>query len=167
MTLGLWTDNGSNDKGSKWSFKEVGVKHNYTLFSDGMPSSAVVTINGKEFRGLNAQGDQTIELESLEAKDVAVKVGGGYLSKVTVDNENYQVDVKFIQFFIPTENAEAEKQYAYLLHMPAAYIKRRAAASATLKTRRSRQVHLYREGARTLLYLRPDGEMLSLLHGND
>lgn len=103
MTLGLWTDNGSNDKGSKWSFKEVGVKHNYTLFSDGMPSSAVVTINGKEFRGLNAQGDQTIELESLEAKDVAVKVGGGYLSKVTVDNENYQVDVKFIQFFIPTE----------------------------------------------------------------
>lgn len=49
MTLGLWTDNGSNDKGSKWSFKEVGVKHNYTLFSDGMPSSAVVTINGKEF----------------------------------------------------------------------------------------------------------------------
>ena len=154
MTLGLWTDNGSNDKGSKWSFKEVGVKHNYTLFSDGMPSSAVVTINGKEFRGLNAQGDQTIELESLEAKDVAVKVGGGYLSKVTVDNENYQVDVKFIQFFIPTENAEAEKQYAYLLHMPAAYIKK------------SRQVHLYREGARTLLYLRPDGEMLSLLHGN-
>ncbi len=52
VTLGLWTDNGNNDKGSKWSFKEVGVKHNYTLFSDGMPSSAVVTINGKEFRGL-------------------------------------------------------------------------------------------------------------------
>lgn len=124
VTLGLWTDNGSSDKGSRWNFKEVGIKHLYTLFSDGMPSSAVVTINGKEFRGLNAQGDQTIELESLEAKDVAVKVGGGYLSKVTVDNENYQVDVKFIQFFIPTESAEAEKQYAYLLHMPAAYIKK-------------------------------------------
>ena len=132
-----------------------------------MPSSAVVTINGKEFRGLNAQGDQTIELESLEAKDVAVKVGGGYLSKVTVDNENYQVDVKFIQFFIPTESAEAEKQYTYLLHMPAAYIKKTGSnLGHTQKTRRSRQVHLYRERARTLLYLRPDFEMLSLLHGN-
>ena len=57
-----------------------------TLFSDGMPSEAVVTINGKEFKGLNAQGGHSITLESLEAKDVKVKVGGGYLAKVTIDN---------------------------------------------------------------------------------
>ena len=124
VTLGLWTDSGSDDNGSNWTFKEVGVKHKYTLFSDGMPSSAVVVINGTEFRGLNAQGDQSIEVADLEAKDVVVKVGGGYLAKVTIDNANYQVDVKFIQFFIPTASVDAEKQYPYLLHMPAAYVKK-------------------------------------------
>lgn len=98
--------------------------HTYTLFSDGMPSDAVVVINGQEFRGLNAQGDQTIDLETLTADDVVVKVGGGYLGKVSVDNQNYQVDVKFIQFFVPTEKVGAEKQYAYLLKMPIAYVKR-------------------------------------------
>lgn len=103
------------------TFAEV---HTYTLFSDGMPSDAVVIINGQEFRGLNAQGDQSIELESLSADDVVVKVGGGYLGKVSVDNQNYQVDVKFIQFFVPTEAIDAEKQYQYLLKMPMAYVKK-------------------------------------------
>lgn len=99
-------------------------KHTYTLFSDGMPSDAVVIIAGQEFRGLNAQGDQSIDLENLTPEEVEVKVGGGYLAKVNVDNANYQVDIKFIQFFVPTESATAEKQFAYLLKMPQAYIKR-------------------------------------------
>lgn len=124
VSLGVWKDNGTQDNGSRWTFKETGIQHEYTLFSDGMPSEAVVTINGKEFKGLNAQGGHSITLESLEAKDVKVKVGGGYLAKVTIDNANYQVDVKFIQFFIPTESVSAEKQYPYLLHMPAAYVKK-------------------------------------------
>lgn len=98
--------------------------HTYTLFSDGMPSDAVVVINGQEFRGLNAQGDQSIELETISADDVVVKVGGGYLGKVSVDNQNYQIDIKFIQFFVPTTAVDAEAQYPYLLKMPIAYIKR-------------------------------------------
>lgn len=124
VTLGLWTDNGTKDKGSNWTLKEAGIKHKYTLFSDGMPDDAVVIIGGQEFRGLNAQGDHSIELESLEASDVTVKVGGGYLAKVNVDNANYQVDVTFVSFFVPTEAVDAEKQYSYLLHMPSAYIKK-------------------------------------------
>lgn len=124
VSLGLWTDNGSKDKGSNWTFQEVGQIHEYTLFSDGMPNDAVVIINGQEFRGLNAQGDQSIKLESLNEEDVKVKVGGGYLAKVSVDNSNYQVDVKFIQFFIPTESVSADQQYAYLLKMPLAYIRK-------------------------------------------
>lgn len=123
ITLGVWTDNGSTDNGSRWTFQEVDVKHKYILFSDGMPNDAVVIINGQEFRGLNAQGDQSINLESLDASDVTVKVGGGYLAKVIVDNANYQVNVQFIQFFIPTDSVNAEKKYQYLLHMPSAYIK--------------------------------------------
>ena len=30
---------------------ETNAEHDYTLFSDGMPSEAVVIINGQEFRG--------------------------------------------------------------------------------------------------------------------
>ena len=124
VTLGLWTDNGTKDKGSNWTFKEVGVPQTYTLFSDGMPSNATVVINGQSFTGLNAQGEQSINAESIEASDITVKVGGGYAAKVTIDNANHQVDFKFIQFFTPTASIEAEKQYPYLLKMPAAYIKK-------------------------------------------
>lgn len=124
VTLGLWTDNGTKDRGSNWTFREVGVKHKYILFSDGMPSDAVVTINGKDFRGLNAQGDLFVEAETLKPENITVKVGGGYLAKVTIDNANNQIDVKFRQFFTPTERLDAEKKYLYYLHMPSAYIKK-------------------------------------------
>lgn len=77
--------------------KEVNEKHRYTLFSDGMPNDAVVRIKGKEFRGLNAQGNQSIELDTLTVEDVKVEVGDGYRAKVTVDNANYQVNIEFIQ----------------------------------------------------------------------
>lgn len=124
VTLGLWTDNGAQDAGSRWFLTEVGVKHNYILFSDGMPSSATVTINGQVFKGLNAQGNQSITIEGdLRQSDVKVSVGGGSIAKVTIDNLNYQIDVKFIQFFTPTNGIEAEKKYPYLLQMPMAYIK--------------------------------------------
>lgn len=123
VTLGLWSDGGAKDKGSHWTLTEVGAKHAYTLFSDGMPSDAVVTIAGREFRGLNAQGDQSIELERLKPEDVEVKVGGGYLSSVSVDNANHQVDITFIQFFIPTQSVTSATQYPYVLKMPAAYLR--------------------------------------------
>lgn len=124
VTLGLWTDNGAKDKGSRWTFSEVGTEHTYKLFSDGMPDGAQVIINGQTFTGLNAQGTQEVKAEQLEAKDITVKVGGGYLSKVTIDNANYQVDVTFIQFFTPTTGIDAEKKYTYRLHMPLAYVKK-------------------------------------------
>ena len=94
---------------------EADAQHDYTLFSDGMPSEAVVIINGQEFRGLNAQGDSHIKSAKLEAANVRVKVGGGYVAKVTVDNANYQIDVKFIQLFTPTISVDAERQYPYIL----------------------------------------------------
>lgn len=124
VTLGIWTDAGAQDAGSRWLLKEAGVTHEYTLFSDGMPSSASVTVKGQEFTGLNAQGDQKIVVEGdLQASDIKVKVGGGSLAKVTIDNANYQVDFKFVQYFTPTAGVDAEKKYPYYLHMPTAYIK--------------------------------------------
>jgi len=154
VTLGLWTDNGTKDKGSNWTIKEVGIKHKYTLFSDGMPDDAVVIINGQEFRGLNAQGDQSIELESLEASDVTVKVGGGYLAKVSVDNANYQVDVKFVGFFVPTASTDAEKQYPYLLHMPAAYIKKNGSnlSHTTVRSEADKFIFIEKEQGKYYIY---------------
>lgn len=105
----------------------------YTLFSDGMPSDAVVTIQGKDFRGLNAQGDQTVEAENLTPEDVQVRVGGGYLGRVLVDNANCQVTVKFVQFFVPTSDIYAEQQYPYLLKMPLAYVRKNGANLVSTK----------------------------------
>ena len=124
VTLGIWEQGGNQDAGSRWFFKEVGVTHKYTLFSDGMPSTASVSINGQTFTGLNAQGSQSISIEGdLQASDVKVNVGNGCAAKVTIDNANYQVTFKFVQFFNPTESVDAEVKYSYLLHMPQAYIK--------------------------------------------
>ena len=35
VTLGIYKDNGAQDNGSRWLLKEVGVKHEYILFSYG------------------------------------------------------------------------------------------------------------------------------------
>ncbi|GEM_PF-6960536 len=98
--------------------------HTYTIYSDGMPADAVVVIHGQEFRNLNAQDGQTLVSETLSESDVKVKVGGGYLGKVSVDNANYQINIDFIQFFIPTTSVTDEKQFPYLMKMPLAYVKR-------------------------------------------
>ncbi len=154
VSLGLWTDNGTQDNGSRWTLTEVGVKHRYILFSDGMPSDAVVIIRGQELRGLNAQGDQAIETETLEASDITVKVGGGYLAKVTVDNVNYQVGVTFVQFFIPTDSVGAAKTYPYLLHMPMAYVKKTGSdlLSTTTRNDADRFLFIEKEQGRYYLY---------------
>ena len=105
-------------------FNSTALAHIYTLFSDGMPNDAVVNIGGQEFRGLNAQGDQCIEIDSLKSEDVKVRVGGGYQAQVIVDAENHQVMIKFVQFFVPTSSVNAEKNFPYLLKMPMAYVRR-------------------------------------------
>lgn len=95
----------------------------YTLFSAGMPESAVITILGKEYRGVNAQGDTKFEAETVGNGDVIVTVGGGYVYRVSIDNNNYQVSVDFKQCFTPTPSAKAETRYEYVMKMPIAYVK--------------------------------------------
>lgn len=135
VTLGLWTDDGNKDKGSNWTFDEVGVVYTWTLFSDGMPADAAVTVLGQTFRGLNAQGDQTIDAARLTADDVTVTVGGGYVAEVVVDNDSHQLTVRFVQLFLPTEAVDATEQHPYLLKMPLAYIRKTGSNVAHTKTR--------------------------------
>ncbi|MBQ0049413.1 MAG: glycoside hydrolase family 27 protein [Bacteroidales bacterium] len=71
--------------------------HDYSLFSDGMPSDAVIIINGKEFRGLNAQGDQFVSLDTPDESDIQVKGAEGYTATITIDNVNHQISIQFVR----------------------------------------------------------------------
>ena len=93
----------------------------YTLFSSGMPQTATITIRDASFRGVNAQGDTKFKGEPIEESDVKVTCGGGYGYTVQVDNTHRQVNVDFLQMFIPTLSLHGER-HPYLLKMPAAYI---------------------------------------------
>lgn len=95
----------------------------YTLFSAGMPENAVITIFGTEYRGVNAQGDTKFDAESVTDADIVVTVGGGYVYRVSIDNNNYQVSVDFKQYFTPSESAKAEVLYQYVMKMPVAFLK--------------------------------------------
>lgn len=96
-------------------------KREYTLFSSGMPQTAVITIHGVPYKGVNAQGDTKFQSETLAGSDVKVSCGGGYGYTVQVDNSNRQVNVNFVQMFLPTLSLDAE-QHPYLLKMPLAYV---------------------------------------------
>lgn len=87
----------------------------YTVFSDGMPAGAIVSIQGKEFSALNTSGQQFNSNGKLTEQDITVIVGGGYMYSVMLDNTNRQIDVKFTQIFQPTASVDSEKQSLYLL----------------------------------------------------
>lgn len=122
VSLGLWQDNGAKDAGSRWLFTAVDVEHTWTLFSAGMPSNAVIKVGDTEYRGVNAQGDTHFRAAYVDASEVSVTCGGGYVYTLVVDNANHQINVDFVQLFNPTASPTAEEKYPYLLKMPAAYV---------------------------------------------
>ena len=115
-------DNGAKDAGSRWLFPAGEVEHTWTLFSAGMPSNAVIKVGDTEYRGVNAQGDTHFRAAYVDASEVSVTCGGGYVYTLVVDNANHQINVDFVQLFNPTASPTAEEKYHYLLKMPAAYV---------------------------------------------
>lgn len=89
----------------------------YILYSDGMPATATIIINGKEYKDVNAQGETQVEgltlPRLLQTSDVTVTCGGGYDYSILVDTPNKQLTVNFTQIFLPTAAVEAETQYLY------------------------------------------------------
>lgn len=70
--------------------------YTYTLISDGMPSEAQIVIADKAYRGVNAQGNVTLNVSALlTAEDVKVICPEGYTATVAVDNSNFQINVTF------------------------------------------------------------------------
>lgn len=122
VTLGLWRDNGRADNGSRWAMTDVDQVYEYTVFSSGMPATASIQIFGQSYQGVNAQGDTHFNAATVDAGDVSVTCGGGYLYTMSIDNVNHQINVNFVQKFLPTESPAATAQHRYVLKMPSSYL---------------------------------------------
>lgn len=90
VSLGLWSENGRQDAGSRWIFSEVIVKtYNYTLTA---PVQAVVTIQGKQYHN----GD-VIKMEGgLKQSDITVSSLTGNFPLVIVDDEHETIKIRYI-----------------------------------------------------------------------
>lgn len=86
-TLGLWTDNGAKDGGSRYTFAEfVIVERTYTI---SVPEGVTITIDGKEY-----SDGSTITVEgSLDKGKVAVSAPEGKFAVVSIDDVNNTITV--------------------------------------------------------------------------
>ena len=90
VTLGLWSENGQQDGGSRWIFSEVVIKtYKYTLTA---PAQAVVTIHGKQYRN----GDVIKSEGNLKQSDIKVSSLVGNFPLVVVDDEHETINVRYI-----------------------------------------------------------------------
>ncbi|MBR4161338.1 MAG: hypothetical protein IKT87_06690, partial [Bacteroidaceae bacterium] len=95
------------------------VVYKYILFSAGMPDGATITIDGKDYKGVNAQGNVEVEVtRKLSESDITVTVGGGMGYEMSVDNMNMQINVDFRQMFIPALSVDEAEAKEYLMKMP-------------------------------------------------
>ena len=100
------------------------IVYKYILFSAGMPDGATITIDGKDYKGVNAQGNVEVEVtRKLSESDITVTVGGGMGYEMSVDNMNMQINVDFRQMFLPALSVDEAEAKEYLMKMPHAYVK--------------------------------------------
>lgn len=100
------------------------IVYKYILFSAGMPDGATITIDGKDYKGVNAQGNVEVEVSrKLTDADITVTVGGGMGYEMSVDNVNMQINVDFRQMFLPAFAIDEAEAKEYLMKMPKAYVK--------------------------------------------
>ncbi len=88
-SLGLWTDNGAKDGGSRYTFAEVVIaERTYTIVA---PEGCNVVINGQTYTN-----GSTIKVEgSLDKSDVTVNVAEGRFAVVSVNDVTNTVTVNF------------------------------------------------------------------------
>ncbi|MBE6296300.1 MAG: hypothetical protein E7086_07340 [Bacteroidales bacterium] len=106
-TLGLWTDNGANDGGSRYTFAEfVIVERTYTI---SVPEGVTVTIDGKEY----ADGS-TITVEgSLDKGKVAVSAPEGKFAVVSIDDVNNTITVNVATLPVQAESEPYVNAWVY------------------------------------------------------
>ena len=106
-TLGLWTDNGAKDGGSRYTFAEfVIVERTYTI---SVPEGVTVTIDGKEY----ADGS-TITVEgSLDKSKVAVSAPEGKFAVVSIDDVNNTITVNVATLPVQAESETYVNAWVY------------------------------------------------------
>ncbi len=106
-TLGLWTDNGAADAGSRYTFVEqVIAERTYTIT---VPEGVTLTIDGKEY----ANGS-TITVEgSLDKSKVSVTAPEGKFAVVSVDDVNNTITVNVATLPVQAENDPYVNAWVY------------------------------------------------------
>ncbi|MBQ3187807.1 MAG: hypothetical protein IJB60_00005 [Bacteroidaceae bacterium] len=89
MTLGLWTDGGATDGGSRYTFAEVVyVVRTYTI---SIPDASTITIDGQKY----GNGDQITVEGSIEKSDVIVNAGEGKFAVVSINDVENTITVDY------------------------------------------------------------------------
>lgn len=106
-TLGLWTDNGAKDNGSRYTLTEfVIVERTYTI---SVPEGVTLTIDGKEY----ADGS-TITVEgSLDKNKASVTAPEGKFAVVSVDDVNNTITVNVATLPVQAESETYENAWVY------------------------------------------------------
>ena len=106
-TLGLWTDNGATDAGSRYTLVEqVIAERTYTIT---VPEGVTLTIDGKEY----ANGS-TITVEgSLDKSKVSVTAPEGKFAVVSVDDVNNTITVNVATLPVQAENDPYVNAWVY------------------------------------------------------
>ena len=107
ITLGLWTDNGAKDNGSRYTFVEyVIAERTYTIT---VPDGVTLTINGTEY----ANGS-TITVEgSLDKSTVSVVAPEGKFAVVSVDDVNNNITVNVATLPVQADCETYENAWVY------------------------------------------------------
>ena len=110
VTLGLWSDNGERDAGSRWTFSEVVIKtYRYKLAA---PTQALVTIKGKQYHN----GDVITSEGGLKQSDITVSPLAGNFPLVVVDDEHETISVRYIA---DVSSVVTKGQYTHAVLYPA------------------------------------------------
>ncbi len=106
-TLGLWTDNGATDGGSRYTFVEqVIAERTYTIT---VPEGVTLTIDGAEY----ANGS-TITVEgSLDKSKVSVTAPEGKFAVVSVDDVNNTITVNVATLPVQVESEPYVNAWVY------------------------------------------------------
>lgn len=88
VTLGIWTDSGAKDNGSRWLFTEVKT-HSYKL---DLPTGTTVTINGNTY----SNGQTISSVGSLDKSDITLPSQTGKFVVVSVNDATNTITVRYI-----------------------------------------------------------------------
>lgn len=87
VSVGLWTDGGNRDNGSKWNIKEM-VRHSYTVKVTGTEK---IQIKGENY----VSGDVYTTLQPLQQSDIVAPRQTGKFAVISIDDALHRITVAY------------------------------------------------------------------------